>query len=54
MLIAIGLKYSASSVVFSSWEKPDERWYEIFQAWGWYILTNVQMMQRFSGDEANN
>jgi len=26
----IGVKYSASGVVFSSWKQPDDYWYEIF------------------------
>jgi len=33
----IGLKYSESGVVFSSWKQPDDYLYEIIQASAWMI-----------------
>jgi len=47
----IGLKHSLSGIVFSFWEKPKNRCYEILQASAWYILTNLQMIWRFLGNK---
>ena len=38
-------------VDWSAWKKPEDCWYKTFQASARPILTNLQMIQRFLGDE---